>query len=56
MEIIDDSALLNLKTAIGTIARRTRALKMHDKIAKYSATVAHRYGEERFFDFVVQIR
>ena len=47
---------LNLETAIGTVARRTRALKMRDKIAKYSAAVAHRYGEDRFCDFVAQIR
>jgi len=45
-----------LKTAIEPVARRTRALKMREKIEKYSAAVAHRYGEERFFDFVVQIR
>jgi hypothetical protein len=45
-----------LKTAIGNVARRTRALKMREKIAKYSAAVAHRYGEERFCDFVAQIR
>jgi hypothetical protein len=44
-----------LKTAIGTVARRTMTLKMRDKIAKSFLTVAHRYGEERFCDFVVQI-
>jgi len=46
---------LNLKTAVGTVARMTKVLKMGEKIAKYSAAVAHRYGEDRFCDFLAQI-
>jgi hypothetical protein len=34
----------------------TKVLKMGEKIAKYSATVAMRYGEDRFCDFLAQIR
>ena len=34
----------------------TKALKMGEKIVKYSAAVAIRYGEDRFYDFLAQIR
>ena len=34
----------------------TKVLKMDEKIAKYSAAVAMRYGEDRFCDFLAQIR
>lgn len=34
----------------------TKVLKMGGKIAKYSAAVAYRYGEDRFRDFSAQIR
>lgn len=46
----------NLKTSVGTVARMTKVLKMGEKIAKYSAAVAYRYGEDRFRDFFAQIR
>ena len=45
-----------LKTSDGAVARMTKVLEMGDKIAKYSAAVAIRYGEDRFCDFVAQIR
>ena len=45
-----------LKTSVGAVARMTQALKMDEQIAKYSAAVAIRYGEDRFCDLFAQIR
>ena len=54
--IVLDDGRLSLKTSDGTVARMTKVLKMGEQIAKYSAAIAIRYGEDRFRDFFAQIR
>ncbi|MDX1253025.1 MAG: hypothetical protein IDH49_12390 [Gammaproteobacteria bacterium] len=41
---------------LAVVARAGKTLKMGEKMTKYSAAVARRYGEDRFCHFLAQIQ